>query len=496
MIKRICAVLLLVTFVLMIPCRETDASSGRVSVGDFLKMLKSADDRLDINTNLNKNKRLTFEKAAVMLVKGFEILYRETPDEKKADYILKERISDADSISPAKKKWVARAFALGLMAGKAEAPYSAKRVMNPKKKCTVSDCKKMIDRLIDPELRYKLSPDFQILRIDTENRPVMEAYYSYILDNYPNGYYDCMFNFMVHQPKVFEAADSPLWDKRNCTDYCGVMTWDTTFSKLTYEDRINILCNYTGQDRLELYCAYLTPAEYDIGAAERNKRDGYLGMALTSERKRCMADTAKEYVMKVMNVDYRTIAKDSEWREYMKRCGISEKTIDAYIEECIKDELILECDFTAADISGIYFDRTPFAYTKCMGVVHTYAHYRVVSDNGKGFPYDELTIVNGEGRQCLRNARISDDGLSYIWVPENDWQDGYFDIGMANDNAVYTSIFDIMRYKAIYIAAFGYPCETPCYYPGAYTVAGAVKFRMTNRTKEEYLNEWGYIYCR
>ena len=502
MIRKFTAVLLLIVWGLtcLSPAVEIEAAQKKVTVGKFLSMIGEATGRQIPDTGLKKSKKLTLEKAAVILVKAYECLYKETeayfPDDETIVFIAENRITVAPETSADNIEYLARAYALGLITGKRESWYSPCRVFKVKSKCSNSDCKKMIKRLTDPDCRYRLSPDYQMLRISTENRPVLERFYSYVLDSYPNGYYDCMFNFMIHQAKVFEADESPLWEARNCTSYCDVMTWDTVFSKLTYEDRIDFLCNYDQEDRLKLYCAYLTPAEYDRGAAERNRRSGYVGMALTNERKSKMVEAAREYVMRVMNVDYRTIADDKEWREYMLGCGLEEATIDRYIAECIKDELILECDLTAADISGIYYDRTPFAFTRCEGVVHTYAHYRVVSDNGKGFPYDELTIVNGEGRQCLRKGVPDEEGCTYVRKYDNDWQDGYFDIGMVYDTEVLTSIFDIMRYKAVYISDFGYPCETPYYYPGCLSIDGVIKYKMQNRTKEEYLERWGYLYNR
>jgi hypothetical protein len=496
--KKVAAIGLLVILMVSfaIPERRVTAAAGKTTVGDFITMLEDADDRIVIKTNLKRNKKLILQDACVLLVKAYESLYGKKISKTETNFIIKNRIYESGRIPSKRIKWMAKAYAYGLISGEKTADYSALRLFKPKAKCSRSACRKMIDRLLHENSRYKLTSDFQMLRISQKNRPKLEKLYPYILDSFPNGYYDCMFNFMVHQAKVFEAKDSPLWNARGCTDYCKVMTWDTTFSKLTFEDRLGIICDYDDDDRLKVYCAYLTPAEYDAGAAGRNKVTGYLGMAMNSERKQAMADTAEEYAMRVLNIDYRTIADDIEWQEYMLKNGIDRSDIDRYIKECIEDELIIECDMTAADISGIYFDKTPFTFSRSEGVVRTYAHYRVVSDNGKAFPFDELTISNGAGTQCLRNTVVSDDGYMFVWDPCNEWQDGYFDIGMESDTEVNAAVFDVMRYKAVYIEAFGYPCETPSYYRGTYTVEGALKYRKTNRTREQYMEEWGYLYCR
>ena len=497
MLKKIIAVGFLAIMMMSIAMPEIRVEAAeKVTVGDFIAMLEGADEHIIVKTELKRSKKLILQDACVLLVKAYESLYGKKISKAETNFIIRNRIYEPESVSSKRIKWLAKAYAYGLIAGEKTADYSELRRFKPKAKCSRSTCKKMIGRLLDEKNRYKLTSDFRMLRISQKNRPKLEGFYPYILESFPNGYYDCMFNFMVHQAKTFEAKESPLWNARGCADYCKVMTWDTTFSKLTFEDRLGIICDYDDDDRLKVYCAFLTPAEYDAGAAGRNKITGYLGMALDDQRKRKMADTAEEYAMHVLNVDYRTIADDIEWQEYMLKNGIDQSDIDRYIRECIEDELIIECDMTVADISGIYFDKTPFTFTRSEGVVRTYAHYRVVSDNGKAFPYDELTISNGAGTQCLRNTVVSDDGYMFVWKPCNDWQDGYFDIGMESDTEVNAAVFDVMRYKAVYIAAFGYPCETPSYYRGTYTVEGALKFRKTNRTREQYMEELGYLYCR
>jgi hypothetical protein len=498
MMKKITAagILTVLLLSLFMPAGKMSAASGKVTVRDFVEMLEEADAGISIKTDMKPGKRLIMQDACVLLVKAYESLYGKKVSKKDTDFIIQNRIYGSEKISSKRIRWIAKAYAYGLVAGEPVKEYSDMRRFKPKAKCSRSACKKMTARLIDEGKRYKLSPSFQMLRISTKNRPKLEEFYPYILDSYPNGYYDCMFNFMVHQAKVFEAKESPLWNARGCGDYCKVMTWDTTYSKLNFDDRLGIVCDYDDNDRLKVYCAYLTPAEYDAGAAGRHEETGYLGMAMSAERKRKMADTAEKFAMRILNVDYRTIADDAEWQEYMLKNGMDRSDIDRYIKECIEDELIIECDMTAADISGIYFDKTPFTFSRSEGVVRTYAHYRVVNDNGKGFPYDELTISNGAGTQCLRNTVVSEDGYTFVWDPCNDWQDGYFDIGMESDTEVNAAVFDVMRYRAVYIAAFGYPCETPSYYRGSYTVDGALKYRKKNRTREQYMEEWGYLYCR
>ncbi len=494
MIKRIIAVLLIMVNVMTVGVKKE--GSKRVTVSGFINMIEEQAGKLSSVPKIKAKKKLILEDAAVLLVAAGEQLYGLEVDEETVDYIIRERMAGPGKVSKNRKAYVAKAYALGLIAGDSAGRYSTARSFRGKKKIYEKEAREMIARLIDPGKRYGLSPDDQLLRIDKNSFPPVAELYPYILEDFPNEYYESMCHFMVQQVKVFEARESELWDLRGCTDYCGVMTWDTVFSKLTYEDRLASIRKHSAADRLGSYSAYLTPAEYDRGAADRNRLDGYMGMPLTPEKKRKMCDAAEEYVLHALNVDYRSIALDTEWQDYMLKNGIEQGSIERYIQKCVNDELILECDAAASDVSAVYYDRIPSVFSRCEGVVRVYAHYRIASDNGSDFPHDELTVNSGSGVQSLRNTRISDDGFKYIVDPCFDWQDGYFDIGVRNDLTVGAAIFDVMMYKAPFIEAFGYPCEAQSYYSGMLTVDGVLEYKRRNCTKEEYLEERGYLYCR
>lgn len=493
-IRMLCVIMTSVLLTSNADIVGVNADSKYMTVEEFIDAIKAEFDDVTIKTKLNPGKTLTVGDAAILLVKAAYAMGEEKIPENTVEFIAENRLKIQGKTSDTRRKYLARAFALGLVKGAKVEEFSEVRSFRINQKCSKSRCKSMISRLKDKSKRYRLSPDWRLLRTGKKNMPVLEDMYEYILEDYPNDYYDTMFNFMIAQAVPGNAVQNRLWKERGCDVYLRKMTWDTTFSKLTLDDRMNFLKNYDSSDRLGIYSAYILPCEYDDFAANYSKATGCLSMPLNASAKRAMADAAEEYAMYAMNVDYRTISSDSHWRSYMLDNGVTREAVDEYIAACIRDELIIECDCTAADISGIYYDRSPFTFKSSEGVVRTYARYRVLSDNGSEFPDGNLIIPNGSGRQCLRNTRISDDGTVYEWVDTDEWQDGYFDIGVDADGRINAAVFDIVRFKGVFIGAFGYPCETPCYYPGTLTVDGILATRMKNMTKEKYLAEWGYLY--
>ena len=490
--KFICLIVAAAILLNGMPLVSSEASS-KVTVGTFKRMIEKETGIKNITTGMSSGRKVRLKEAAVLLVKADEEMHGARIDGETVDFILKNRITGLDRVPQSYRKWIAKAYALGLIQGSAVSDYSDLRCFKTKVSYSLGLCKKLVARLTNESKRYKLTEDFRALRSD-EGLPLLAEYYDYILDSYPNGYYDCMLNFMTNQAICGNADTSELLEKRNCELYFDRMIWDTAFSKLTYADRLKEINQSDSNDRLSMYTSFIYPNEYDRFAKDMKEKYGYMGLPADAEEKSNMTEAAKVFAQHALNIDYRKIAKDADWKKYMLSCGVSEEAIENYIVECIRDELIIECDFTAADSSAVYYDRTPFTFKNCAGVVRTYAHYRIVSDNGKGFEKGELVIQCGSGRQCLRNTVISEDGLTYEWKPCSEWQDGYFDVGTDAAGNVLAAVLDIVHYKGVYIAAFGYPGETQCYYPGTLTVDGIIAKRMRNMTKEQYLAKWGYLY--
>lgn len=467
-----------------------------VTVRTFIREIKKRNNDAKIKTGIRKSAPVTVEIAAVLITKADEQLHGTKVSDETVSFIMKNRISDIRRAKKSRREYIAKAYAEGLIAGISSGSYSNARIIEPLRKCTYDECIAMIDRLINEEKRYRMSEDYRLLRIDEDTMPVLAQFYEYVLEDFPNEYYDTVFNFMTNQAMPGEAEASSLWKKRRCSTYCGAMTWDCTYSKLTYNDRKEILKNYDSTDVLAVYSAFLYPCEYDKFAKERREKEGYLGMPVCIEEKQAMTAAAEEYAMHALNIDYRTIDEDVAWKEYMYKNGIMAEDMEQYIENVKKDELIIECDKVAADVAGIYYDRTPFTFKSSEAVVKVYAHYRVVSDNGRSFLRGGLTVNSGMGTQCLRLTRISDDGLSYEWTPTDTWQDAVFDIGMDRNGSgkINTALFNIVHNKTKYIEAQGFPCESECYYPGLLTIDGRINQSYKNMTRKEYLEKWGYRY--
>lgn len=438
------------------------------------------------------NKRLTLQAALYIVAGADEYLHGRQVNTEETEYILEHIIADADKISGKLRNRVAKAYAYGFVKGRSIGAFKEGRIINPQKVCSEKTCSRLLKLLRKEEKRYRLTEDFKLIR--TNGLPRYAEYYEYILDSWPNAYYDTNFNFMTNQPEPGNALYSDLWNLRGCGLYAGRMTWDSAFIKLDFDDRYRSIKEYDAADRMKAYSAFVLPREYDMFASRLNRDTGYLGLALTLEDKQQICEAAKKYAGMVLNVDYRTIEADSDWQKYMLANGIADGDLERYIAEAVRDELILECDFTAAEVSSVYYDRTPFVFKDCAGIVRVYARFRIVSDNGAALSGGRLCINSGQGRQCLYETRISDDGLSYEAVENSGWQDGYFDIGVKAGGTVAAATFDLMRSKCAYTAAFGYPCETGQYYPGTLTIKGMLKKYYPHLSEEEYLERFGYLY--
>ncbi len=467
----------------------------------FFKMLNEAaqehNKQIDFAAFLNElrsGKKLTLSDVS-RIVAGVLVQFGEDmPTDSKSKYILTDRLSLDDNVSDADAIYLAQLYSKGLIKGDSIGTCCPKRSINSSEPIGKKEAKGIISRLFNENQRYRLTEDYQLIRIDTASYPKFSDYYSYILEDYPNEYYDTVFNFMVNQAVPENALTNRLWKKYGCTTYKNYMTWDTAFSKIPYSARRNMLLNYDSKDRLGIYSSYIFPHEYDKFAKWRNKKTGYLGMPLTADGKQEMADGAADFVMHALNVDYRTIDKDLDWQDFMLKQNITVEELHDYISECKKDELIIECSFAAADKSAVYFDRTPFTFKFCEGVVRVYAQYRIVNDNGKAFDGGNLSIGLGGGRECLRDTTIDEAGERYIAIRNDKLQEGYFDIGVLGNGNVVASMINNLRYRCPYIAVFGYPCEFPVNYPGTYTVKGMITHVRKGISFDKYMEKWGYLY--
>ena len=212
----------------------------------------------------------------------------------------------------------------GIIIGKSMGRYTQNRNLMPKRKVSLAEAKKVIERVYDSKKRYPMSPDGQLLR--KTNLPFWASDYKYILASYPDSYYETMFGYESHLATSFKLHSS----------------YDPP--KYTYE---RILNGYETNDNI-----------YEE------------------------ADKVRRFQNHRMNVDYRTI--DKKWRdklisfyrrkEHTKKSDLNgmKKEIDKYIRFVKENKVIIESKPVATDASSAY-------YWYITPSFHTYMKFRIVS---------------------------------------------------------------------------------------------------------------------
>lgn len=212
----------------------------------------------------------------------------------------------------------------GIIIGKSMGRYTQNRNLMPKRKVSLAEAKKVIEKVYDSKKRYPMSPDGQLLR--KTNLPFWASDYKYILASYPDSYYETMFGYESHLATSFKLHSS----------------YDPP--KYTYE---RILNGYETNDNI-----------YEE------------------------ADKVRRFQNHRMNVDYRTI--DKKWRdklisfyrrkEHTKKSDLNgmKKEIDKYIRFVKENKVIIESKPVATDASSAY-------YWYITPSFHTYMKFRIVS---------------------------------------------------------------------------------------------------------------------
>lgn len=401
--KRGIAFLLAVMFMLpvissSVPIYHAEAATIYVTRGQFLQMVATAlkllgadvteesciDAALDVGIITKKtfadfNVKLSRSDAAVVLVRADEYLYGETVDAELLQIVKEQRISDLSKVSTARQPFVVKCYALGYITGSSNGSYSTDRRFNPAGKISMNTAKLLVSRLTDPSKREILAPDGQLTR--TKNLPSNADMYPYILDSFPNEYYDWKFHFMT-----------------------VLLNW-----KYKY-----------GDEEFDKDYIYTTPV--DVETYFKNKYDietiNYIQNRLPE-----LKEEIKKHLYTTFNVDYRTLAGNKKWYQDVYSTyggyntagyGQTFSRIDTYIKDAIQNKTIVECDKVELDMSTFYFEELGYR-------VRVYVHYRVISSVG-----DPGTVQNE--LNCSPLIFSTDRFPDFGDIKIGKWQDGYFDV--------------------------------------------------------------------
>jgi len=361
--------------------------------------------------------KITVASAAIILAKAeTKMTAREYSDED-LKLVMKSRISDLKKVKKdSQKKLVAMAYMDGFIKGKSTGAYNDTRKISPTSKLTKSTAKTMFSMISNKNKRYKFSDTWQMLRTSTKKLPKNANLYEYILDSYPNAYYETGWHNMT---------TSRYWDYR--------ADGKTPYSKSggTFEERLNYEVAGGAMyfpSELKRFIA-LPREEKGVSKDYPGYDDAYCNWDTLLK----LTNATKEFYEAAMNVDYRTVKKDKEWQKKLLKY-MSQEELDTYIESCIKNKTVIECDKVVCDPSLAYWAEAGF-YAK------VYAHIKVVSDEGiKNKEFDEsnsgehlFPVMKGyETMTIYTRGPLIDSGYKL-----GDWVD-YFAISYNSIGTQYT----------------------------------------------------------
>lgn len=325
--------------------QKAEASTNRITISAFaLELAKeigivvegsSATDIL-MNHGIIKSgdftddsKNLTRGDMLILLSRADDYLYNTEIDDELVKKVIEKRISDIDKVKEAKRVDIAKGYIKGFLKGYSNGKYITNRNLKLTSYVTKAGALSCIKMLKDKSLRAKTSPDGQLIR--TTNLPKNANNYEYILESFPNKFYERKFEFMFsNEYKAgYRNPKEQIYpvDMRNST----FRTWNDSWS---FSIEMNQYL-YEWQEKAETYLNYL------------------------------------------FNVDYRTV--DEEWINGLASCyeksniNQAESIKDYYIKHLKANKVIVESSIISVEPSTLYYDGD-----YCM---RAYVRYRITADD-------------------------------------------------------------------------------------------------------------------
>ncbi len=402
--KKLTAILLVLVMIFTIAPLQAETRVAKagviyISVEDFVKALVkqmglSAVESSEASGYVNclnsigviKEGEFTNHKAAlkrgdmlVLLSRADDYLNNPKIEGDLVQEVIEKRISDIDMVAEPKKEDLAKGYIKGFLKGFSNGSYTPDRDLKVNNKIVKTDAINCIKMLTDKSLRAKISPDGQLIR--TTNLPLYAKYYPYILESFPNAYYDWKFQFEGQ-----------------------VKTNPETMKSIPYKN-IEEYAAPVDIDKIKDFNNFKTVKEEYL--------DDWVGKV-------------KTYMECVFNVDYRTI--DDNWINKILSADYTysndfykadtEKEIRHYITDMKKNKTVVESSKIAVDGSSLYYFDGSY-------ILRVYVKYRIVSSEIKyGADADELIFDNPYGN--ILYSRHPLVNLNKFNLGQ--WREGYFDV--------------------------------------------------------------------
>ena len=270
--------------------------------------------------------------------------------DRKIKAVLDDRISDIKDIPKSKREAVASIVAKGIIKGYSNGMYVQNREFRGNNKITANGAKSVINKVLNPNLRALISPDGQLIR--TTKLPKNASDYRYILECFPNRFYEMKFDF---------------------TNIVGFK--EGTVKKSSYAYPVEVDYDYLYKNH------YAYQLELDMDKYELYDK---------------ALNQVEKYIEHIFNVDYRSV--DDKWKnglistldqDYDWRLNV---WIDDYMEAMKKNHVIVECEHVAIEPGTLYKSINGL-------FVRVYVKYKITADNINVHPeellYGDMTYLKG-----------------------------------------------------------------------------------------------------
>jgi hypothetical protein len=285
----------------------------------------------------------------------------------------KKRISDISKCNKSYRVAIYKIFSKGIMVGDSNGTYSQNRSFGGKKTITLKEANTIIKRLTNISSRKKISFDGQVIR--TTNLPKNYKKYEYILESFPNYFYEMKFDW------EFVKTDQKKIDGK------------TYFSPAKIKEQT--FWSYGGSWSMEYVMnKYL---------------DKWVEKVYTNVYTR-------------LNADYKTINQDSKWLNKLRNTYFlfdnaqndyrQTKQIKEYIKEMMKNKVVVKSSKIVVEPSTFYESITHETFLR------VYAKYKITATN---INVNQNNLIFGD----------------YIWIKnlnKDKWIEGVYDISIGTSN--------------------------------------------------------------
>ncbi|BCN30248.1 hypothetical protein [Anaeromicropila herbilytica] len=297
----------------------------------------------------------------------------------------KKRISDISKCNNTYQPAIYKIFSKGIMIGDSNGSYSQNRSFHGKKKVTEKEANLIIKKLISKTSRNKVSYDGQVIR--TSKLPKNYKKFPYILESFPNSFYEMKFNW-----EYIKSSEKKIDGK-------------TYFSPAKIKKQI----------------LWTSSGKWSMEYVMNKYLDDWVDKVYTNVYTR-------------LNANYKIINENDKWFKQLRNTYFifnnkqndnrQSKIIKKYIENMMQNKVIIKSAKVVVEPSTLYESMTHVTFLR------VYAKFKISADN---FNMDHNKLIFGD----------------YVWIKKitkNVWIEGVYDIGIGTSNlASNGSDFSVMR---------------------------------------------------